>query len=95
MMTMRRPKLLLSNNYFLQIAAYAMAHDQVYGSKIRQGIIMVCTPDLYYQEFKFQDSDLRSWKHKFLKRLDMYHELIHDEKEQANVNLDVDAFNGA
>ena len=83
------------DDYFLQIAAYAMAHDQVYGSKIRQGIIMVCTPDLYYQEFKFQDVDLRSWKHKFLKRLDMYHELIHDEKEQANVELDVDAFNGA
>ena len=83
------------DDYFLQIAAYAMAHDQVYGSKIRQGIIMVCTPDLYYQEFKFQDVDLRSWKHKFLKRLDMYHELIHDEKEQANVTLDVDAFNGA
>ncbi len=83
------------DDYFLQIAAYCMAHDEVYGSQIRQGIIMVCTPDLYYQEFKFQDSDLRSWKHKFLKRLDMYNELIHDEKEQANVDLDVDAFNGA
>ena len=82
-------------DYFLQIAAYAMAHDEVYGSQIRQGIVMICTPDLYYQEFKIQDSELRSWKHKFLKRLDMYNELIHDEKEQANVHLDVDAFNGA
>ena len=69
-------------DYYLQIAAYAMAHDYVYGSKIRQGVIMVCTPDLYYQEFKMQDADLRSWKHKFLKRLDMYHELMHDEKEK-------------
>ena len=83
------------DDYFLQIAAYAMAHDYVYKSTIRQGIIMICTPDLYYQEFKIQDSELRSWKHKFLKRLDMYNELIHDEKEQANVHLDVDAFNGA
>ena len=83
------------DDYFLQIAAYCMAHDEVYDSQIRQGIIMVCTPDLYYQEFKIQDSELRSWKHKFLKRLDMYNELIHDEKEQANVKLDVDAFNGA
>ena len=83
------------DDYFLQIAAYAMAHDYVYKSTIRQGIIMICTPDLYFQEFKFQDTELRQWKHKFLKRLDMYHELIHDEKEQANVNLDVDAFNGA
>ena len=82
-------------DYYLQIAAYCMAHDEVYNSQIRQGIVMICTPDLYYQEFKIQDSELRSWKHKFLKRLDMYNELIHDEKEQANVHLDVDAFNGA
>ncbi len=74
-------------DYYLQIAAYAMAHDHVYGSKIRQGVIMICTPDLYYQEFKIQDADLRAQKHKFLKRLDMYHELKHSEKEQANVQI--------
>jgi hypothetical protein len=43
---------------------------------------MICTPDLYYQEFKFQDADLRQWKHKWLKRLGMYHELKFDEKER-------------
>ena len=69
-------------DYYLQIAAYAMAHDYVYGSDIKQGVIMVCTPDLYYQEFKVEGLELRQWKHKFLKRLDMYHELMHDEKER-------------
>jgi len=39
-------------DYYMQIAAYAMAHDQTHGSNIEQGIIMICTPDLYYQEFK-------------------------------------------
>ena len=61
------------DDYKLQIAAYAMAHDFIYGSSIRQGVIMVCTPDLYMQEFKFQDVVLRQWKHKFLKRLDEYY----------------------
>jgi len=61
------------DDYFLQIAAYAMAHDYVYRSEIRQGVIMICTPDLYYQEFKIQDAELRSWKHKWLARLDKYH----------------------
>ena len=75
-------------DYFLQIAAYAMAHDYVYGSKIRQGIIMMCTPDRYYQEFKFQDADLRREKHKFLKRLDSYYDLKHDEKEEANIDTE-------
>ena len=69
-------------DYYLQIAAYAMAHDYVYGSQIKQGVIMVCTPDLYYQEFKVEGPELRRSKHAFLKRLDMYHDLINDEKER-------------
>jgi hypothetical protein len=71
-------------DYYLQIAAYAMAHDYVHGSRINKGVIMVCTPDLYYQEFVVEGAELRQYKHKFLKRLDMYHELQFDEKEQRN-----------
>ena len=69
-------------DYYLQIAAYAMAHDYVHKSNIKQGVIMVCTPDLYYQEFVVSGAELRQYKHKFLKRLDMYHELKFDEKEK-------------
>jgi ATP-dependent exoDNAse (exonuclease V) beta subunit len=79
-------------DYYLQIAAYAMAHDYVYGSQIKQGVIMVCTPDLYYQEFKVEGPELRRWKHAFLKRLDMYHDLINDEKEKANVKITEEEF---
>jgi genome maintenance exonuclease 1 len=71
-------------DYYLQIAAYAMAHDYVHKSKIEKGVIMMCTPDLYYQEFVLSGVELRQYKHKFLKRLDMYHELKFDEKEQYN-----------
>ena len=73
-------------DYYLQIAAYAMAHDYIHGSNIEQGIIMVCTPDLYYQEFKFYGPTLRSWKHKFLKRLDQYYELTRDYKEETHID---------
>ena len=69
-------------DYYLQIAAYAMAHDYVHESNIEQGVIMICTPDLYYQEFVVSGAELRRYKHKFLKRLDMYHDLIYDEKER-------------
>jgi len=47
---------------------------------------MICTPDLYYQEFKFSGLTLRSWKHKFLKRLDQYYSLIQDYKEEAHID---------
>ena len=72
-------------DHYLQIAAYAMAHDYIHGSNIRQGIIMICTPDLYLQEFRFQDAELREWKHKFLARLNEYFKIVRepsiDEKE--------------
>ena len=71
-------------DYYLQIAAYAMAHDYVHGSTINKGVIMVCTPDLYYQEFIVEGPELRQYKHKFLKRLDMYHDLKFDDKEKYN-----------
>jgi len=47
---------------------------------------MICTPDLYFQEFKLQDGELREWKHKFLARVNQYYEIQHDPKEQADVN---------
>ena len=68
------------DDYYMQIAAYAMAHDYIHGSSIEQGIIMVCTPDLYLQEFRFQGVELRQWKHKFLKRLDEYYEIMKEPK---------------
>ena len=37
--------------YFLQMAAYGMAHDAVYGTSIEQGVIMMCSKDGYYQQF--------------------------------------------
>ena len=63
------------DDYHLQIAAYAMAHDHVHGSQIRQGVIMMCTPYLYYQEFKIADEELRHWKHRFLVRLNMFYNM--------------------
>jgi len=61
-------------DYYLQIAAYAMAHDSVHGSNIQQGVIMVCTPDLYYQEFKCQGDKMKHYRHEFLKRLSQFHD---------------------
>ena len=60
-------------DYKLQIAAYAMAHDYVHNSNIEQGVIMICTPDLYFQEFRFEGNEMRQYRHKFLERLGQYH----------------------
>jgi len=60
-------------DYFLQLAAYGMAHDQVYGTNINKGVIMMCSVDNYYQEFIISGKQFRDYKYKFLKRLDQYY----------------------
>jgi len=60
-------------DYFLQMAAYGMAHDAVYGTTIEKGVILMCSKDLYYQEFVIEGEEYRTAKHGFLRRLDQFY----------------------
>ena len=62
-------------DYFLQMAAYGMAHDAVYGTSIEQGVIMMCSKDGYYQQFMIEGEEFREAKHNFLRRLDGFYNL--------------------
>ena len=61
------------DDYKLQLVAYAMAHDQVYGTKIEQGVILMCTPDNFFQRFIVNGSEFREWKWEWLKKIDQYY----------------------
>ena len=61
------------DDYKLQLVAYAMAHDQVYGTRIEQGVILMCTPDNFYQRFLVNGSEFRKWKWEWLRRIDAYY----------------------
>ena len=73
-------------DYFLQMAAYGMAHDAVYGTGIEQGVIMMCSKDCIYQEFLIEGEEYRNAKHGFLKRLDEFYSL--DNNSDAVVSGD-------
>ena len=61
------------DDYKLQLVAYAMAHDQVYGTRIEQGVILMCTPDNFFQRFLVNGSEFREWKWEWLKKIDQYY----------------------
>ena len=50
------------DDMFLQLVAYATAHDCIYGTKIEQGVILMCTPDNFFQRFIVNGSEFREWK---------------------------------
>ena len=62
-------------DYFLQMAAYGMAHDAVYNTAIEQGVIMMCSKDGLYQEFLIEGEEYRNAKHGFLKRLNEFYSM--------------------
>jgi genome maintenance exonuclease 1 len=64
-------------DYFMQLAAYAMAHNHVYGTNIQSGIILMCTKDNYFQRFSVKDKDFQQFTFKWLKRVDQFHSNKH------------------
>ena len=60
-------------DYFLQMAAYGMAHDAVYNTAIEQGVILMCSKDGYFQEFVIEGEEYREAKHQFLRRLNEFY----------------------
>jgi len=63
-------------DYKLQLAAYATAHDQVYGTSIEQGVILMCTPDNFFQRFIVNGSEFREYKWRWLQKISDYYVAI-------------------
>ena len=63
-------------DYFTQLAAYAMAHNYIYQTKIQSGVILMCTKDGYFQKFVVQDEEFRQYKYKWLARVGQYYQQL-------------------
>ena len=61
-------------DYKLQLAAYATAHDYVHKTNIEQGVILMVTPDNFFQRFIINGSQFREYKWKWLERVDKYYQ---------------------
>ena len=57
-----------NDDYYLQLAAYSLAHDEVYGSKITQGIILFCTKDNVFQRFIIDGERLKNYQNFFMQK---------------------------
>jgi len=63
-------------DYKLQLVAYATAHDCIFGTNIEQGVILMCTPDNYFQRFIVNGSEFREYKWKWLQKISDYYKSI-------------------
>lgn len=71
-------------DYYLQLVAYALAHNEVYGTNIRKGVVLMCVkppvddmgnplarPE--YQEFILKPEDFDYWSDQWWRRLELYY----------------------
>jgi len=63
------------DDYFIQLTAYALAHNEVHGTNIRKGVILMCSKDYEYQEFILESSDFDYWTDKWCNRVSEYYRL--------------------
>ena len=62
-------------DYFLQLTAYALAHNEVHGTNIRKGVILMCSKDYEYQEFVLEPQDFNYWTERWCQRVEEYYKL--------------------
>lgn len=62
-------------DYYLQLVAYAEAHNEVYGTKIRKGVIFMCSRDLQYQQFELTAANYNKYQDMWYKKVEEYYGL--------------------
>ena len=60
-------------DYYLQCAAYSLAHNIVYKTNINQAVILLCTKDIVFQRFIVDGDKLKMYQDKFLQKVEQYY----------------------
>ena len=61
-------------DYYLQLTAYAIAHNEVHGTDIREGHIFMCSRAGEYQQFDLWPNEFAEWEAEWWKRVYTYYE---------------------
>ncbi len=63
------------DDYFLQGAAYALAHNELYGTDIKSIAIFMCTRDCEFQLFECDESEFDYWAERWSRRVEEFYGL--------------------
>lgn len=74
------------DDYKAQLAAYALAHNEMYGTNIHRGVVMIATRDAKYQEFVFEGEEFDECINLWLTSLEKYYRLFPDDTKKENTS---------
>jgi hypothetical protein len=61
------------DDYKLQLVAYIMAHNEVYGTNIQEGHVFMCSRDLQYQQFDLWPTEFNKYTDLWLNKVEDYY----------------------
>lgn len=61
-------------DYFMQLAAYAMSHNEMYGTNISRGVVMIATRDAKYQEFIIEGAEFTHYETMWANKVYAYYD---------------------
>jgi genome maintenance exonuclease 1 len=61
------------DDYKVQLVAYILAHNEVYGTNIREGHVFMCSRDLQYQQFDLWPEDFKKYENMWLDKVEEYY----------------------
>jgi genome maintenance exonuclease 1 len=62
-------------DYYLQLVAYATAHNEVYGTDIKRGVIFMCSRDLQYQQFDLTPDNFNKYQDMWFQKVEQYYSM--------------------
>jgi hypothetical protein len=79
--TNKPKKLEYIEDYFLQLTAYGLAHNETYGTNINQGVILMAVAPKadevpQFQTWTIEGSEWELWTNKWLGRVEQYYKLL-------------------
>jgi len=74
--TNKPKKLEWVEDYFLQLTAYAIAHNEVHGTDIREGHVFMCSRAGEYQQFDLWPHEFDEWANEWWNRVYRYYEKV-------------------
>jgi genome maintenance exonuclease 1 len=61
-------------DYFMQLAAYSMSHNEMYGTDIHRGVVMIATREAKYQEFIIEGDEFTHYETMWANKVCAYYD---------------------
>lgn len=61
------------DDYFCQLAAYALAHNEIHGSDIKTGVILMCSQNFEFQHWVIEDKEFEFYTDQWLTRVEKFY----------------------